>query len=174
MVEFNNCIFNSNKIIHNILNVYCFENNATVTFNNCKFLNLNSNCNPIRFDNITNANNILITFNLCKWSYHSIDNNIGWLALILLQPGNNFNDPIMSNWKIIIKDCMYNSNSITIETFSNYEKLTTKYQTNLENANSILYYYTNRLLDPSNENDKKYFPSVKIINGENSKIYSVN
>lgn len=100
-VELVNCTFNSTGIAHNIVSIYCFEDNATITFKNCKFLNLNTNCNPIRLDNLAEAKNILITFDNCEWNYSNVGgDNIGWLALVLLQPGDKamWNKNIMADW----------------------------------------------------------------------------
>lgn len=175
-VVFDGCKFNSANIKHNVLSIYCFENNATITFRNCEFIDLDSNCNPVRFDNLKEAHNIVVTFDNCKWRYASVDGNATWLALVLLQPdaASLYQLPIMADWKVIVKNCEYAGNLIKPEDFEDYAHLTTKYQTNdmdVTKANSILYYYNKRLADPTVDEDKKFFPVVKIVAGNAAKEF---
>lgn len=170
-----NAIIDATNVTHNIVSVYCFEDGANITFSNCEF-KLNSNNNPIRFDNLVGAQNLNIVFDNCKWEYiedASLAGNANYLALILLQVGTaaDYEKALFNTWNIEVKNCQYMNTDIEPDLFENYRSLTTMEQTGTVNdGKAILYYYTNELVDPDIK--PELFPTVKIVKGSVKKVYN--
>lgn len=172
-----NCRLNTSKAVHNVFNLYKFEDNATVEFNNCEFI-MNPMGNVIRFDNITDAKNVLIVFNNCRWNYdpeaseEEYAKAKQWLSLLGFQNAKIINKAVFGTWRIVLNNCSYDGNDIKPE-FGFYSEMTTEKQEGKHSEGcAVMWMEDNGISGFINpEKNPEYFPQVAVINGQNKKIY---
>ena len=171
-----NCKLNTSKAVHNIFNLYKFEEGATVEFDNCEFV-LNPMGNVVRFDNLTDVKSVLIVFNNCKWNYdpeaseQDYINAKKWLSLMGFENAMIKNKAVFGNWKVVVNNCGYNGEPIKPE-YGSYLEMTTENQEGKHSEGSaIMWVYDDGTGFMNPEKNPEYFPQVTVINGQNKKIY---
>ena len=116
-----NIVVNDTDLAHNVFNIYQFNNGANVLIKDSSF-NLDvANSNVLRVSNLTNAENVTITFENVDWNYEDkgyTDNDLKWAGLMIYQPystdaGSNGDTSHMQTWTINVKNCRYNGTPVT-------------------------------------------------------------
>ena len=135
-----NVVVNDTDLKHNVFNIYQFNNDAEVLIKDSSF-NLDvANSNILRVSNITNAQNVTITFENVDWTYENkayTDADKVWAGLMIYQPygsdaafsGDTRN---MRTWTVRIKNCRYNGETITENLVGDIKQAV--YQYNLNNS----------------------------------------
>ena len=133
-----NVVVNDTDLKHNVFNIYQFNNNAEVLIKDCSF-NLDvANSNILRVSNITNAQNVTITFENVDWTYENkayTDADKAWAGLVIYQPygsdaafsGDTRN---MQTWTVRIKNCRYNGETITENLVGDIKQAVYQYNVN--------------------------------------------
>lgn len=160
---------------NNIVSLYNFEDNATITFKNCTF-NLCDGSNALRVDNLSNAKSVLITFDNCTWKFKSaVAYGKNWDALMIFQDSTHVGVEDVPQfaplgWKLVVKDCKFGEELITPTTFENYRDLIIANEDvdASKGGKALLYVYKanstgEKWYNPSIEADKVALPMVRII-----------
>ena len=136
-----NVTVNDTDLKHNVFNIYQFNTGANVLIKDCSF-NLDVvNSNIMRVSNITNADNVTITFENVDWTYENkgyADGDVKCAGLMIYQPYGsdialNGDTTHTQTWAINVKNCRYNGVTITE---NNVGEITQSiYQYNVGNTN---------------------------------------
>lgn len=135
-----NVVCNDPALLHNVLNLYKFEDNATVLVQDSTFnLNVN-NSNIIRFANRSNAKNVTVHFKNVEWNYENTPNienaDWGWAGLVIFQPWKaNEGVENLATWKFIFEDCKYNGVKVTANNAGEHNQVIYFY--NLDGSGSV-------------------------------------
>lgn len=133
-----NVVVNDTDLEHNVFNIYQLNNNAEVLIENCSF-NLNvANSNVLRMSNITNAENVTVTFKNIDLTYENkpyTDADIEWAGLVIYQAyGNDLafagDTSKISTWTFNFINCRYNSEVLTENEFGTIKQLMYQYKVN--------------------------------------------
>lgn len=133
-----NVVVNDTDLEHNVFNIYQLNNNAEVLIENCSF-NLNvANSNVLRMSNITNAENVTVTFKNIDLTYENkpyTDADIEWAGLVIYQPyGNDAaytgDTSNTQTWSFNFINCRYNGELVTQNEVGTIRQLIYQYQVN--------------------------------------------
>lgn len=120
---------------HNVFNIYKFNNNANVNVSDCDFNLDMANSNIMRISNVTNADNVTITFRNVNWTYENkgyTDADLKWAGLIIYQPYGTdaaFAGDLshIATWTFNFINCKYNGVKVT--------------ENNFGSSNQVMYFY---------------------------------
>ena len=116
-----NITVNDVDLVHNVFNIYQLNDNAEVTISDSYF-NLDvANSNVLRLSNITNANNVTVTFNNVDLTYENKEysaSDVEWAGLVIYQPygsdvAYNNDSTYTSTWTFNFINCRYNGVHLT-------------------------------------------------------------
>ena len=133
-----NVVVNDTDLEHNVFNIYQLNNNAEVLIENCSF-NLNvANSNVLRMSNITNAENVTVTFRNIDLTYENkpyTDADVEWAGLVIYQAyGNDLafagDTSKISTWTFNFINCRYNGEVLTKNEFGTIKQLMYQYKVN--------------------------------------------
>lgn len=173
------------KPTHNAINFYKLSEGAKIVVKDSEF-SLNDNSNAIRFDNLTLAENVEITFENCTWEYETFygekgkftAGNLPWLALILFEnaASSSLGKPIMGSWKINIINCKYGETEISPE---NIENGLVKWISNENTLESHIAIFANsddgmkesKYIIPFSEEYYEFYPEINVKFGSKSQTW---
>ena len=133
-----NVVVNDTDLEHNVFNIYQLNHNAEVLIENCSF-NLNvANSNVLRMSNITNAENVTVTFRNIDLTYENkpyTDADAEWAGLVIYQAyGNDLafagDTSKISTWTFNFINCRYNGEVLTDNEFGTIKQLMYQYKVN--------------------------------------------
>ena len=137
-----NVVVNDTDLEHNVFNIYQLNNNAEVLIENCSF-NLNvANSNVLRMSNITNAENVTVTFRNIDLTYENKpynDADVKWAGLVIYQAyGNDLafagDTSKISTWTFNFINCRYNGELVTQNEVGTIRQLIYQYQVNKQDC----------------------------------------
>ena len=135
-------IVNDVDLKHNVFNIYQVNDGANIIVKDSMF-NLDvANSNVMRISNITNAENVTITFENVDWNYENKSysaSDAKWAGLLIYQPygtdvAYNADYSKTQTWTINIKNCRYNGKHVTENSFGTIEQVIYQYNINGSNA----------------------------------------
>ena len=116
-----NVIVDDTDLAHNVFNIYQVNDGANILVKDSTF-NLNvANSNVMRVSNITNAENVTITFENVDWNYENkayTPADVVWAGLLIYQPygtdvAHSGDYTKVQTWTVNVKNCRYNGELIT-------------------------------------------------------------